>query len=805
MEVGRDISIHYSVVQQDQARPSVTGTLPRDVGTLVGRTRELASIVSAAGPGRVISIHTIDGMAGIGKTALVTRAAHQLAAGFPDGQYFVELHAHTPGRAPADPADVLARLLTDVGVDSRFLPSTLEGRRDLWLDRTAGKRILLILDDARDHTQVEPLLPGTGGCLTLITSRRHLTALDGAVGLPLDVLDSDTAAELFITLARRTAATDAERAAVAEIVRLCGYLPLAIVLLAGRLAHHRSWSISGFADEFAAAQHRLAELEAGPRSVQVAFTMSYQDLPPGPQRMFRRLGLHPGPDIDVHAAAALASVSVGVARRQLEAFYTDHLIEETQPGRYRLHDLLRAYARVQADTDPTETNTQAMDRLLNYYQVTAAVADRYVARYTQPAAQPVAQSGLVREFDDKQALAWLRLERENLLACLDYTIDHQPRRAIKLTETLAGLLEHDGPWQQAANLHHRALATARSLADGPGEANALVNLGVALQWNGDYSASARLLQQALALYRESSNRLGEANSLFHLGSARRLNGEYDESTELHQQALDLYRELGNRLGEAYTLMNFGLVRMRTGIHAASIDAFQQALVLFRELDHRFGEAFTLINLGDAFNYTGDYAQAAERHQQALTLCRELGHQRGEAEALAALGRVRRSTGDYAASADLCQQALSLHREIGNRSGEAFTITRLGDLRRLAGDYAESAELHQQALTLSRELGHQHIETKVLNHIGTLLRETGEVHGALKTFTDALVLARSILDHIEQAHALEGSARCRIELGDTVTAVPQLREAVEIYQRLAAPEADATAAYLAIVQSPPPAQ
>ncbi|MGW4720907.1 ATP-binding protein [Nocardia sp. NPDC004260] len=404
------------------------GTLPRDVGTLVGRGLELAQIVSASAGGRVVSIHTIDGMAGIGKTALVTRAAHQLAPAFPDGQYFVELHAHTPGQAPADPADVLARLLTAVGVDSRFLPATLEGRRDLWLDRTIGKRMLLVLDDARDHVQIEPLLPGTGGCLTLITSRRHLTALDGAISLPLDVLDPDTAAELFTTLAGRTAATDVERTAVDELVRLCGYLPLAIVLLAGRLAHHRSWSIAGFADEFAAAQDRLEELEAGPRSVQVAFTMSYQDLPPERQRMFRCLGLHPGPDIDAWAAAALAGVSVDVARKHLDAFYTDHIIEETQPGRYRLHDLLRAYARTRAETDSPDTNTQANDRLLNYYQASATAAERHVARYIQPTARSVPEGGLVREFaDTMQALTWLRVERDNLLACIDQTFDDQPR------------------------------------------------------------------------------------------------------------------------------------------------------------------------------------------------------------------------------------------------------------------------------------------------------------------------------------------------------------------------------------------
>ncbi len=799
MEVGRDICIHYSVVQQLPARPTVTGTLPRDVATLVGRGSELTYILSAAGPGRVVSIHTIDGMPGIGKTALATHAAHQLAKEFPDGQYFVELHAHTPGQVPADPADVLARLLTDIGVDSRFLPSTLEGRRDLWLDRTAGKRILLVLDDARDHTQVEPLLPGTGGCLTLITSRRHLTALDGAVSLPLDVLDPETAAELFITLADRTATTETEQAAVAEIVAMSGYLPLAIVLLAGRLAHHRSWSIADLADEFTAARDRLDELEAGPRSVQVAFTMSYRDLPTGQQQTFRRLGLHPGPDIDVHAAAALADVSADVARRHLEAFYTDHLIEETQPGRYRLHDLLRAYARLQADTDPPQTNAQAMDRLLKYYQATAATADRFVARYNQPDASPVVQRGLVREFGDKQALAWLRLERGNLLACLDHTIDHQPQQAIKLTETLAGLLEHDGPWPQAAKIHQRALATARRLSDHLGEANAVANLGAILQWTGDYSASAQLLKQALALYRKHSNRLGEANSLFHLGNARRLNGEYSEATDLHQQALVLYRELGNQLGEAYTLMTFGLVRVGTGDRAASIDAFRQALALFRVVGHRFGEGFTLINLGDAFNSTGENAQAAELHQRALALFRELGHQRGEAEALAAFGRVRRSTGDYAGSAELCQQAISLHRGIGNRSGEAFTLTRLGDLRRLTGDYDEAAELHQQALKLSRGLGHPRIETRILNNLGALLLDTGEVQRALKTYTDALALARAILDQLEQAHALEGSARCRVELGDTVSAIPELREAIKIYRHLAAPEIDATTAYLAAVQ------
>ncbi|WP_328410765.1 ATP-binding protein [Nocardia sp. NBC_00403] len=806
MRVGRDICIHYTVVQQPALRPRVTDTLLRDVGMLVGRRSELAQIVSAAGQGRVVSIYTVDGMAGVGKTALVTHAAHRLAAGFPDGQYFVELHAHTPGQAPTYPADALARLLTDVGVDPNFLPPTLEGRRDLWRDRVAGKRVLLVLDDARDHTQVEPLLPGAGDCLTLITSRRHLTALDGAVPLPLDVLDPEAASKLFITLASRAADTDGEQAAVAEIVRLCGFLPLAIVLLAGRLAHHPVWTIAGLAGEFAAAQDRLGELEAGPRAVRVAFTMSYQSLPPEQQRMFRFLGLHPGLDIDAHAAAALAGVSVMVARTQLEAFYIDHLVEEAQPGHYRMHDLLRAYARTQADTDPPETSTRVVDRLLDYYQATTAAADQYLARRTRPTARPstIPQDGVVREFGDEvQALAWMRTERANLLACIDHAFNREPRRVIELTETLASLLERDGPWLQAATLHQRALAAAEHLDDHIGEANTLANLGRVREWSGDYAEAIDLHQQALTLYRGIGSRLGEANTLASLGSVRRLTGDYAESVDLHQRALTRFCEIGNQLGEANTLMNLGLVRKETGDYAKTGDLYQQALTLYREIGNQLGEANALMNLGNVRKETGNYAESVDLHQQALALFREIGHRQGEATTFNNLGLVRRSTGDSAESGDLHQQALILYRETGNRLGEAFALTGLGSVRQLTGDYAESGDLHQRALVLFREIGHRLGEAEVLNQIGMLLMKTGEPDKALEMFTDALTVARTIRSQLEQAHALEGAARCRVGVGDTVTAVTELREAVEIYYRLAVPEAEPAAAYLLATESTPP--
>jgi tetratricopeptide (TPR) repeat protein len=803
VNVGRDVSIQYSVAHQAPVRPTAAGTLPRDIGALVGRGPELEHIVSSSSPGRVVTIHTIDGMPGIGKTTLAVRAAHRLAPEFPDGQYFVELHGHTPGHTPAEPVEVLARLLTAVGVDSQFLPATLEARRDLWRDRTTGKRMLLVLDDARDHAHVEALLPGTGGCLTLITSRRHLTALDGAVDLPLDVLEPDAAAQLFTTVSRRTPTTDTELRAVEQIVRLCGYLPLAIVLLAGRLAHHRSWSIRDLADDFATAQDRLDELEAGPRSVQVAFSMSYQGLPPEQQHLFCCLGLHPGSEIDAPAAAALTGVSTISARRLLEGLYTDHFIEETHPGRYRLHDLLRAYARDRGDIELVESRGEAIDRLLDYYRNSADSANRYVARHAQPAAHPREQTGNSVDFDGKQALAWLRIERSNLFACLDYAAARDPQRFIALTEAIAGLMERDGPWNEGTALYQRASEAARHLDDPIGEANALTNLGSMRQEAADHDEAAELFQQALTIYRELGDSLGEANCLSNLGNLHRMVGEHAASVELHQKAVVLHRQLGNQLGEARTLMTFGLARIATGDYGEARDHLQEALRLYRDLGNQLGEAFTSTNLGEVFRYTGDYVRAAQLQEQALVLFREIHKPLGEADALTALGDTRVATGNHDEAAELYQDALSLQRQVGSRSNEAFTLGRLGEVKRITGDYAEASRLQQRALSLAREVGFKRVEAEILNRIGTLLHETDQVRDALSAFIEAHELARSILSQLEEARALEGSSQCRIYFGERSAAIAELQEAVTIYRRLAAPDAEPASRRLAALESMSP--
>lgn len=769
----------WKAASTQPVRPAVLTSLRRDIPMFVGRDTELQRILDAAGPGRVVSIHTIDGMPGVGKTALVTRAAHLLSEVFPDGRFFVELNSHTPGQVPADPAEVLATLLTGLGIAPSHIPDSLDARRDLWRDRVSAKRVLLVLDDARDHAQIEPLLPAGPECLTLITSRRRLIALDDALPLPLDTLDPDSAIDLFCRLAQRTPQGD-DITAVAEIVRLCGYLPLAIVLLAGRLAHHPAWTLTGSAEEFRTAQDRLDELDAGQRAVRAAFTASYDNLPPSRQQLFRTLGLHPGTDFDAHAVAALNDIPLTEARTHLDALYTDNLIDETTPGRYCMHDLVREYVRALASTASSDHAADAVRRLVDYYRRTAAAADQGLTRRPRPAIghrTPDPIDALVREFDDEmRALAWMRVERANLLACLEYAADHDPARMVGLTEVLAALLERDGPWSSAMRLHQRAAETADRLGDRLGHANALTNLAV-VQWQtGRLEQPTGLLQQALSLYRATGDAIGEANTLANLGGLQRYTGDYRQAADLLRQALTLFRTTGHRIGEADTLARLGGVLRDIGDFPQSVDLIQQALVLFQESGYRLGTAGALGMLGSVFRETGDYGQATEVLLHAMALFRETDNRKGEALALGNLGVVNRIIGDHGQAADLIQQALTLCREIGHRTGEAGNLNNLATVCRETADLKQAADLSQQALTLFRETGFRIGEAEALANLGAVCLETGDHDRAADLSRQALGLFREIGYRVKEAETLNNLARALLASGKPGEALTVFTEA-----------------------------
>ena len=745
---------------------AATRTLPRDVVSFTGRQRELRELIeTAATTGGPVGIYAVGGMAGVGKTAFAVHVAHQLAGRFPAGQIFLPLHGHTSGQQPVDPGDALASLLLTIGVPAGQVPPGLEARIALWRDQLASRRLLLVLDDALSSEQVVPLLPGGGGSLILVTSRRHLTALEGATAISLDILAPDEAAALLVRLAARPGLSPAD-AGVGQLVRLCGCLPLAIGMVARQLHHHPAWSVAGRAAELAAERDRLELMATENVSVAAAFDLSYADLAPAQQLLFRRLALHPGPQFDGFSVAALDGTGLAAARRGLEILYDQYLLTEIAQGRYRMHELIRQHARTLADRlDPGHEREQAVSRVLDYYQHTAALAESQLARRTvpgfttspAPSTTPGPASTPAPALSGReQALGWARAERASLLACLDHAVaTGQHARVVALTMGLAGLLRHDGPWAEAQTRQATALRAARQLGDRLAQANMLTDLGRSRLLTDDFQGSALVLEEALGLYREAGSRLGQANVLNSRGDMRRLIGDYAAAATDLEEALRLYRDLGDRLGQANVLTNLGIMRRLTGDYPAATGDLEEALGIYRDLGDHPGQTMALNKLGLTRRETADFAGAARDLEEALSISRGTSDHLDVANALTYLGTVRRLTGDLAGAARDLEEALSIYREIGNRSAEAEALNEAGTLYRIRGDLAQAALYHQQALDLAREIG----------------------------------IAW------DEAHALAGLGRCARSAGRGPAAAAQLRQALEIFRRIGAAEAAEVAAEL----------
>jgi tetratricopeptide (TPR) repeat protein/transcriptional regulator with XRE-family HTH domain len=770
-------------------------TLPRDIASFTGRDAELDQLMNgladAAVGGAVVGICAIGGMAGIGKTTLAVHAAYQLAEHFPGGQVFVPLHAHTPGQRPVDPADALASLLLMAGLAARAIPPGLDARAACWRDYLAGKKMLLVLDDAAGHEQVRPLLPGAGGCLVLITSRRRLAALEDAAVISLDALPPDEAAALLARLARRPGLGPAD-AGVGEITRLCGYLPLAIGMLARQLHHHPAWTTAGLAKELATARDRLELMHAENLSVAAAFGLSYRDLTAGRRRLFRRLGLQPGPDIDTYAAAALAGTSLATARRHLQALYDQHLIGEPAPGRYRLHDLLREHARALAAADDPAAPAAATGRLLDYYLHTALAASKHIPAQNYPSrALPAAQ---LPDYGPPmstagQASAWLETERANLHAATGYALAHdRPQPAMLIPAAMADFLWTRGYWDQALGLHQSAVAAARQAGDRAGEARALILLGPMQVMTNDLAGATATFQHALALYRDLGDRAGQGEAISGIGFVHGQTGNFAAAAASQRQALEVFRDVGDRRGQADALNELGTVSWLTGDYPAAAAHIEQALGLFRDLSHRHGEGEALINLGAVQKLTGDYPAATATLRQAQVLYRELGDRYSQAWVRNELGVLQRLTGDYPAAAASNQQALGQFRDLAEPGGQAAALDGLGLVQQLTGDYPAAAASHDQALRLFRDLGDRYGQAEVLNSLGELSSRIAASQQARNHHSHALAIARDIGSPLEEARALEGIGRSHLHHGHTPEGTAHLQQALTIYQRIGAPAA-----------------
>ena len=794
----------------------VPAQLPADVDVFTGRTAELAELdrylpstpeyPSAVGAGSTaVVISAVSGTAGVGKTALALRWAHRVRAKFSDGQLYVNLRGYDPDR-PLSAADVLAGFLRALGVAGPDIPPEVDERAASYRSLLDGRRILIVLDNASSVEQVRPLLPGTPSALVMVTSRDSLAGLvarHGARRLDLDLLPPEDAVALLRALIGERVAAEPDEAAM--LAGQCARLPLALRVAAELAAARPTTSLTHLVEELADQQRRLDLLDAGgdPRTaVRAVFSWSYQNLPDEAARAFRLLGLHPGPDLDPYAAAALTHVSVEQAQHLLDLLARTHLIGPTDHDRYGMHDLLRAYATdLAAGEDSEQERRAALTRLFDHYLATTAAAmDTYVPseQHRRPRVPPSA-TPTPSMADLTAARPWLDAERSTLVAVCVYTATHGwPGHAIRLATTLLRYLDLGGHYSDALVTHTHALFAARLTGDFAAEAHARSNLGLVHCQLGRYELAADYYQVALTLSRELDDREGEARTLTNLGLIYWRQGRYVPAAEDFQQALTLCQELGDRSGEARALGNLGNVCWRQGRYQQAGDHGQHALALFRDLGDREGEARALGNLGLVHRRQGCCELAADYHQQALILSREIGDRESEADELGNLGTVYRQQGRYELAADYHQQALTLFRELGHRAGEADALGNLGLVSLRRRRTRQAADYHQQALTLFRELGDRAGETEALNGVGETHHATGHHDQAHAHHNAALTLATEISDRYEQARAHNGLAHTHHATGELDQARHHWQHALALYTALGVPDADDVHAHLATV-------
>jgi len=661
---------------------SVPRQLPAAVADFTGRAAELDALTQilddAAGgaPGTVV-ISAIGGTAGVGKTALALHWAHQVAGRFGDGQLYVNLRGFDPSGTPATPAEAIRGFLDALDVPPERVPAAPDAQVGLYRSLLADRKILIVLDNARDEQQVRQLLPASPVSLVLVTSRSQLTGLaaaDGARMVSLDVLTHAEAVQL-LTARVGTSRAAAEPGAVAEIATLCACLPLALTVAAARAAARPAFPLSALAAELRDTASRLDALDAGDpaANVRAVFSWSYHQLGPEAAHMFRLLGLAPGPDISVPAAASLAALSGAEARRLLYELARSSLIEEHMAGRFAFHDLLRAYARAQGhDTDTEAEREAAVDRVLGHYLHTAGPGSVKLdpSRELISLAPPRPGTDPERLADYRQALAWFEEEHHVLLSAVTLAAESRfDVPAWQLPWTIMPFLRIHGHYQDWAASQRTALAAAARLGDSVGQA-----------------VSSRLLAQACA-------RLGD----------------YSQALRHYTTSLELYQLLGNHDGEAKAHQNLSVLAERQARYADAIDHAEQARRLYEAMGDRAGEAHALNTIGWQHTLLGQYEQARVCCRQALAFCEEVGDRRLGGHAWDSLGYAEHHLGNFAPAAACYERALGIFREFRDRFHEATILTHLGDTRHAGGDLPQARDAWQQALAIFEDLDHPRAE------------------------------------------------------------------------------------------------
>jgi tetratricopeptide (TPR) repeat protein len=649
---------------------STLAQLPLDAYGFIGRTPEIARLDAVLANGvnqpTAVLISAVSGTAGVGKTTLAVHWAHRVANRFPDGQLYVNLRGFEPSGTAMPVGEAIRGFLAALGVPAERLPAGLDAQAALYRSLLTGRRVLVVLDNARDAEQVRPLLPGAPGCLAVVTSRNRLTGLvaaEGAYPIGLDLLTEAESCEL---LARRLGIerVRAEPDAVGDIIAYCARLPLALSVVAARAATQDGLPLARLVEELSSARDGLdafcgADLATDLRAV---FSWSCQTLNGEAARMFRLLGLHPGPDFTAPAAASLAGVLPERARQSLTELVDAHLLTEHTPGRFGLHDLLRVYALEQARAiDSVPDRELAVARIFDHYVHTAYLADSLLDPNRVPIMPAAPRPGVTTEplTGHEAALAWFDAEHAVLLAAIEQSARSGLQvHTWQLASAMTTFFNRRGHWHDRAVTDGMALAAARKVGDPSAQAHAHRRL-----------------------------------ALTHISLER-----YDEAHAHLQEALELFEALDDRTGQAHTHRSFARASSRQGRYRAALDHAAQALDLYRTTDDTAGLALALNAVGWYHAHLGNYEQALAHCREALTLHQE-GGDLSEAADWDSLGYIHWHLGDHEEAVRCYQRAIELFREQGNSYQEADSYLNLGDAHAGAGDPAATRRAWLCALAL----------------------------------------------------------------------------------------------------------
>jgi DNA-binding SARP family transcriptional activator/Tfp pilus assembly protein PilF len=732
--------------------------LPAGVRHFTGRAREFAALTELLDqpggqrPGMVV-IGAIGGTAGVGKTALAVSWAHQIAGRFPDGQLHVNLRGYDKNQ-PVSAADALAGLLQALGVPGQDIPDEMEDRARLYRTRLAGRRMLVLLDNARDGDQVRPLLPGDPGCVAVVTSRDALAGLvaaDGARRLDLDVLPLADAVGLLRSLIGSRAVADP--GAVTALAGLCARLPLALRIAAELAAARPAVPLAELAAELAASRLDLLDAGEARTDVRAVFSWSYRQLPDDAAGAFALIGLHPGEDLDAHAAAALTGTSAGQAGLMLGRLHRASLLQASGTGRYGMHDLLRAYAREQAAARDTGGSChQALTRLFDYYLAAAAAAMEvlYPAEAHRRPRIPALAAAMPAMPSEADARAWLDAERANLVAVAVHCAGHGwPDHATGLAGTLFRYLISGSHLPEAHTIYGHALQAARRSGDMAAEASAL---------NG-------------------------------LGGLAMMKGRFRDAACHYQAALEAYRQCGDLARQAAVLQNLGATEHELHDFRSAAGHCREAIAAYDDAGDSLGAAGALVTLATAETELGSYDQASRHFRRALPVLRDAQDEVGEAEALEGIGELSLCRGQLAQAAACYEQALAIYRRIDNPAGVADQLRRLGDVSLRRAEYQKAVSYLRQALALSVEAGHQHGEITARRILAEALHRAGQPAAARDELAAALRLAAGTGDVYQQASVHRELAESHQRTGEDEQARHHWQQALALYTKLGAPEAD----------------